>query len=89
MTAQSAHVEIDQRILRELSHVEESMKKLTQMHIDVSAYFFALTLTVIICLFAAAMCYIELCARDTLLNSGGLISGVLDAAIEWTDGLIV
>ena len=65
------------------------MKKMTQLHVDVSAYFFALTLTMILCLFAAAMCYVELCARETLRDAGGMLLGLFDALIEWVDGLIV
>ena len=65
------------------------MKKLTQLHVDVSAYFFALTLTVIGCLFAAAICYVELCARCTLLSSGGMLLGFFDKMIEWIDRLTV
>ena len=64
------------------------MKKLTQLHVDVSAYFFALTLTVIFCFFAAAMCYVELCARETLRDSGGMLLGFFDAVIEWADGFL-
>ena len=64
------------------------MKKLTQLHVAVSAYFFALPLTVIFCLFAAAMCYVELCARETLRDSGGMLLGFFDTLIEWVDGLI-
>lgn len=59
------------------------MKKLTQLHVDVSAYLFALTLTVILCIFAAAMCYMELCARETLLHSGGMPLEFFDWLIEW------
>ena len=62
------------------------MKKLTQLHIDISAYFFAMTMTVILCLFAAAMCRVELCARDTLLASDGLICGLFDRIIRFIDG---
>ena len=62
------------------------MKKLTQLHVDVSAYFFALTLTVIFCFFAAAMCYVELCARETLRDSGGMLIGFFDAVIALIDG---
>ena len=64
------------------------MKKLTQLHVDVSAYFLALTLTVILCFFVAAMCYVELCARETLRDSGGMLLGFFDTLIEWVDGLI-
>lgn len=62
------------------------MKKLTQLRVDVSAYFFALTLTVIFCFFAAAMCYVELCARETLRDSGGMLIGFFDAVIALIDG---
>lgn len=64
------------------------MKKLTQLQVDVSAYFLALTLTVILCFFVAAMCYVELCARETLRDSGGMLLGLFDALIEWVDGLL-
>ena len=64
------------------------MKKLTQLHVDVSAYFLALTLTVILCFFVAAMCYVELCARETLRDSGGMLLGLFDALIEWVAGLL-
>ena len=64
------------------------MKKLTQLHVDVSAYFFALTLTVIICLFAAAICYVELCARETLLSPGGLLLGFFERFMDFIDGYL-
>ena len=64
------------------------MKKLTQLHVDVSAYFFALTLTVIICLFAAAICYVELCARETLLSQEGLLLGFFERFMDFIDGYL-
>lgn len=62
------------------------MKKLTQLHVDVSAYFFALTLTAIICFFLSAMYYVELCAKDTLPDSGGLLCGFIDGIVQLIDG---
>ena len=51
------------------------MKKLTQLHVDVSAYFFALTLAAVACFFVAALCYVEMCASRTLLSAGGRLCG--------------
>lgn len=64
------------------------MKKLTQLHVDVSAFLFAFTLTALICLCAAALCYVELCARETLLSSGGRLCGFFDALIDFIDSYL-
>lgn len=64
------------------------MKKLSQLHVDVSAYLFAFTLTVIICLSAAALCYVELCAKETLLSPGGRLCGFFDAVIDFVDSYL-
>ncbi len=64
------------------------MKKLTQLHVDVSAFFFALTLTMILCFFAAALCRVEICANDTLLSAGGILYGLLNAVVDFIDGYL-
>ncbi len=67
---------------------ELTVKKLTQLHVDVSAYLFAFTLTVLLCLAAAALCYIELCANETLLSSGGRLYGFFQRMIDIVDGYL-
>ncbi|MBQ9902975.1 MAG: hypothetical protein IJM51_11445 [Clostridia bacterium] len=64
------------------------MKKLTQLHVDVSAYFFAMILTVLICVFLSALYYVELCAHETLLSSGGMLYGFFDRLMDVIDGYL-
>lgn len=64
------------------------MKKLTQLHVDVSAFLFAMTITVILCFFIAAICYVEICANDTLLSAGGTLYGILNAITDFIDGYL-
>ncbi len=45
-------------------------------------------MTVLVCIFIAAMCYVEICAKETLLNSGGLILGFLEAVADWVSDFI-
>ena len=60
----------------------EKMKKLTQLHVDVSAYLFSVILTMILCFFAAAICYVEICANETLLSSGGMMYQLFNRIID-------
>ncbi len=64
------------------------MKKLTQLHVDVSAYFLAMSLTMILCFFAAALCYVEMCANETLLSAGGRLYGFFNTVIDFIDGYL-
>ena len=64
------------------------MKKLTQLHVDVSAYFFALTLAAVACFFVAALCYVEMCASRTLLSAGGRLCGLFNALIDFIEGYL-
>ncbi|MBQ1826905.1 MAG: hypothetical protein II126_02940 [Erysipelotrichaceae bacterium] len=59
------------------------MKKLTQLHVDVSAYLSAVILTMILCFFAAAICYVEMCANETLLSSGGALYQFFSRIIDF------
>ncbi len=64
------------------------MKKLTQLHVDVSAYLFSLILTMLLCFFAAAICYVEIRAKETLLSSGGMLYEFFDGIIRFIDGFL-
>ena len=47
-----------------------------------------MTLTVIFCFFAAAMCYVEMCAKDILLTSDGRLYEWMNAVIDFIDGYL-
>lgn len=57
------------------------MKK-TTLQRNASAYFLALTSTIIFCLLAAGIVYIDICARDTLLSADGVIYPLFDKIID-------
>lgn len=63
--------------------MKNSDKRLTQLHVDVSAYLTALAVTALVCLAASGLCYVESCAKGTLLSSGGALIGWFERAADW------
>ena len=63
--------------------------KMTQLRADVSAYCFALAVTLVICLLAAGLLYIDLCANDTILSAKGVLYPYMDRLIGFVDERIV
>lgn len=57
------------------------MKK-TMFQRNVSAYFFAFTFTVILCLLITGIIYIDCCANDTIMSAHGLISPIINKIID-------
>lgn len=49
----------------------------TQLHRSVSAYFFAMAVTLILCAFAAGILYIDMSANDTIMSAGGLLYPIM------------
>lgn len=56
----------------------------TTLQRNASTYFLALASTVILCLLATGIVYIDICAQDTLLSANGLIYPLFDKIIDIT-----
>lgn len=56
--------------------------KRTAFQRNVSAYLFAMTLTIIFCLFVTGIVYIDLRAHETILSADGMISPMLNRIID-------
>lgn len=59
--------------------------KMSQLRVDVSAYCFALSVTLVICLLTAGLLYIDLCANDTILSAKGILYPYMDKLICFVD----
>jgi hypothetical protein len=59
------------------------MKK-TAFQRNASACFFAMSLTIVFCLLIVGIVYIDICAQQTVLSAGGMLSPILDKIIDTT-----
>lgn len=56
-----------------------------QLHRNLSAYLFALTVTLIVCGFAAGILWIDRSANDTILSAGGLLYPFEEKLLTWAE----
>lgn len=59
--------------------------KPNQLHQNISAYCFALAVTLIVCGFAAGILWIDRSANDTILSAGGLLYPIEEKLLTWAE----
>lgn len=56
--------------------------KSSQLHRNVSAYLFAMAITLIICAFGVGIFYVDMSANDTIMSAGGLLYPIEEKLLE-------